>query len=322
MTFLSGWRLLLLFSPALLLAAYLLVQRARQRVAVRFTDLDLLSSVAPRRTGWQRHVAAGLLLLSLVVLTLGFARPAWASRVPRERATVVLALDTSGSMAAADVAPNRLEAAKAEARAFVQKLPAALKVGLVSFATTAQVQVAPTTDRTTVLAAINGLQEGNGTATGDAITLALSAIKSLPKAATGASAPAAIVLMSDGTPTVASSGDTPSAAADAAAVAAKAAHVPIDTIAFGTSNGVIQTQGRVIPVPSDPQAMARIASESGGHSFTAQTAGELKSVYDQIGRAVGYEVHKQELTVWFTLAGLVAAALAAVSALVWTQRLA
>jgi Ca-activated chloride channel family protein len=320
-TFLSGWRLLLLLTPAALLAVYIVVQRSRQRVAVRFTDLELLSSVAPRRTGWQRHVAAALLLLSIVVLTLGFARPAWASRVPRERATVVLALDTSGSMAAADVAPSRLEAAKAEARTFVAKLPAALKVGLVSFATTAQVQVAPTTDRTTVLAAIDSLHEGNGTATGDAIDLALNAIKTLPKTATGATSPAAIVLMSDGAPTVASNGGSPTAAADAAAVAAKAAHVPVHTIAFGTSAGVILRQGGAIPVPSDPQAMARIASESGGHAFTAQTASQLKSVYDQIGRAVGYEVHKQELTVWFTLAGLVAAALAAASALVWTQRL-
>jgi Ca-activated chloride channel family protein len=321
MTFLSGWRLVLLLTPAALLAAYVVVQRSRQRVAVRFTDLDLLSSVAPRRSGWQRHIAAALLLLALIALTVGFARPAWASRVPRERATVVLALDTSASMAADDVSPNRLEAAKAEARAFVKKLPSALKVGLVSFSTTAQVQVAPTTDRTSVLASIDALQEGNGTATADAIELSLSAIRALPKAADGSAAPAAIVLMSDGTPTVAGNGDTPAAAADTAAVAAKAAHVPVDTIAFGTVNGVVQAQGRLVPVPSDPEAMARIASESGGKSFTAQTAGQLKSVYDQIGRAVGYEVHKHELTVWFTFAGLLIAALAGASALYWTQRL-
>jgi Ca-activated chloride channel family protein len=321
MTFLSGWRLLLLVTPVALLLGYLYVQQSRQRVAVRFTDLDLLASVAPRRSGWQRHVAAALLLLSLVVLTLAFARPAWATRVPRERATIVLALDTSGSMAAEDVAPNRLEAAKAEAKAFVDKLPAGLKVGLVSFATTAQVQVAPTTDRNMIVAAIDGLQEGNGTATADAIDLALDAIRTLPKAADGKAAPAAIVLMSDGTPTVANNGQSPSAAADAAATAAKAAHVPIDTIAFGTADGVVQAQGRTVPVPSDPQAMSRIASESGGKSFTAQTAGQLKSVYGEIGRAVGYEVHNRELTVWFTFAGLVVAALAGASALVWTQRL-
>jgi Ca-activated chloride channel family protein len=321
MTFLAGWRLVLLVAPLALLAAYVVTQRSRQRIAVRFTDLELLDSVAPRRPGWQRHIAGALLLLGLAALTVGFARPAWATKVPRDRATVVLALDSSASMAADDVSPNRLEAAKAEARAFVQKLPSSLKVGLVSFASTAQVQVAPTTDRTTVVAAIDALQEGNGTATGDAIDLAVSAVKSLPRAAGGKAAPAVIVLMSDGAPTVASNGQPPGVAADTAAIAAKAANVPVDTIAFGTAAGTVQAQGRIIAVPSDPQAMARIASESGGKSFTAQTAGQLKSVYDQIGKAVGYEVHKHEMTVWFTLIGLVAAALAGAAALIWTQRL-
>jgi Ca-activated chloride channel family protein len=321
MTFLDGWRLLLLAAPIALLVGYVVAQRSRQRLVVRFTDVDLLGSVAPRRSGWQRHVAAGLLLLTLAALTVAFARPATITRTPRERATILLALDTSGSMAAADVYPNRLEAAKAEAHAFVTKLPPALKVGLVTFASTAQVLVAPSTDRTAVLGAVDGLQEGNGTATADAINLALSAIKTLPAGASGTRAPAVIVLMSDGTPTVASNGQSPSAAADSAAVAAKSAHVPVDTIAFGTSTGTLNLQGRVIPVPSDPAAMARIAAESGGTSFTARSAGQLKSVYTQIGRAVGYEVHKHDVSSWFTFLGLLLAALSATAALIWTQRL-
>jgi Ca-activated chloride channel family protein len=322
MTFLAGWRLLLLVAPLLLLVGYLAVQRSRQRVAVRFTDLELLASVVPRRSGWQRHVAGGLLLFTLVMLVVAAARPAIASRVPRQRGTVIVAMDTSGSMAADDVQPSRLGAAKASARAFVKKLPAGLNVGLVSFATTASVDVAPTTDRTTVLAAIEALQVGDGTATADAIDLSLSAVKALPKAANGKPAPAVVVLMSDGTPTVASNGQPPETAAEAAAAGAKAAGVPIDTIAFGTASGTVQTARGLVPVPSDPAAMARIASDSGGKSFTAETAGELTSVYNQIGKAVGYEVHKSEITVWFTLAALFAATLAGAAALVWTQRLA
>jgi Ca-activated chloride channel family protein len=233
----------------------------------------------------------------------------------------MLALDTSASMAADDVSPTRLDAAKAQARLFVAKLPKGLKVGLVSFATSASVHVAPTTDRTTVLAGIDALAEGQGTATGDAITLALQAIKTLPPDASGKPAPAAIVLMSDGTPTVTSTGGDPAQAAYDAAGSAKAARVPIDTIAFGTAEGTINLRGQEVPVPSDPQTMARIASASGGKSFTATSATQLRAVYDSIGRAVGYDVHKHDVSEWFTFLGLALAVAAAAGALVWTQRL-
>ena len=122
MTFLSGERLWLLVAPVILLVAYLVAQRARQKAVVRFTDVDLLSSVAPTRTGWQRHIGAALMLLTLVLLTVGFARPAATTRTPQKSATVILALDTSASMAADDVAPTRLAAAKTQAAAFVAGL--------------------------------------------------------------------------------------------------------------------------------------------------------------------------------------------------------
>jgi Ca-activated chloride channel family protein len=205
-TFLSGWRLLLLIVPIAALVAYLVAQRMRPRYVARFTDVDLLSSVVPRRAGWYRHIASGMLLLALIALVIGFARPALAERVPRNRATVMLTLDTSASMEATDVSPTRLEAAKAQARAFVSKLPSGIKVGVIQFASTASVVAAPTTDRSTVLSAISNLQEGQGTATGDAINLAMQAIKSLPTAAGGKAAPAVIVLLSDGSPTVYSAG--------------------------------------------------------------------------------------------------------------------
>src|SRR5881275_2117006 len=133
MTLLSPDRLWLLAAPVVLLIAYLVAQRLRQRAVVRFTDVELLSSVAPTRTGWQRHIGAVLMLATLVLLTVGFARPAATTRTPQKSATVMLALDTSASMAAGDVTPSRLTAAKAEASAFVRGLPAGLKVGVVSF---------------------------------------------------------------------------------------------------------------------------------------------------------------------------------------------
>ena len=321
MTFLSGARLWLLVAPLLLAAAYIVVQRTRHRVVVRFTDVDLLSSVMPRRAGWQRHVAAALLLVTLVLLTVGFARPATTTRTPKKSATIILALDTSASMAATDVVPNRLAAAKLEATAFVRGLPSGLRIGLISFDSDARVLVPATPDRAAVQSAVAALQTGAGTATASAIDLALTAIKAVPKGANGKPLPAAIVLMSDGSPTIGRNGETPAAAVDTEAAAAKQAGVPIDTIAFGTAEGLVIIRGQQIPVPSDPLAMARIAHESGGKSFTAKSATQLRSVYDQIGRAVGYDVHTHEVTSWFTGAGLALAALAAAAGLIWSQRL-
>jgi Ca-activated chloride channel family protein len=319
-SFLSAWRLAFLVAPLGLLLAYLAAQRARQKTAVRFTSVDLLASVAPRRPGWQRHLPTAALIAAIVLLIVGFAQPARAIRTPRQRATVILVLDTSGSMIANDVAPSRLAAAQEGARNFVTALPAGVQIGLEAFSTGPRMVVAPTTDRAAVLSGISGLQAGGGTATGDAITLALNAITALPPAANGKPAPAAIVLMSDGSPTIGTGDQSPTRSANNAASAAKQAGVKIHTIAYGTATGSIVIGGQAIPVPADPAAMAQIAALSGGQTFTAETASQLKSVYDQIGRAVGYDVHRREITAWFTGLGLVMALAGAIAALIWTQR--
>jgi Ca-activated chloride channel family protein len=322
MTFLASWRLLLLLVPVALLVAYLLVQRARRKVAVRFTSVDLLASVAPRRSGWQRHVASLALLGAIVLLVLGFAQPARVERTPKQRATVVLTLDISGSMVANDVTPTRLGAAQEAALGFVSALPPGVQLGLVSFSSAARVLVAPTGDRSSVLAAINSLQPGGGTATADALLLALSTITTVPPGADGKAAPGAIVLMSDGSPNIGHNGASPQQSVADAAAAANQAGVKIDTIAFGTQDGTVTVAGQTIAVPSDPAAMAAIASAAGGQTFTAQSADQLKSVYGQIGRVVGYDVHRHEITAWFTGIALVVAAAAAVASLLWTQRIA
>ncbi|HLI55545.1 MAG TPA: VWA domain-containing protein, partial [Actinomycetota bacterium] len=304
MSFLSGWRLVFLVVPVALLAAYVVAQRARQRAALRFTSVDMLASVAPRRPGWQRHLPAIALLAALAVLIVGFAQPARAIRIPRGRATVILVLDVSGSMVANDVAPTRLAAAQQGARDFVNALPLGVQIGLEAFSSSAQMLVAPTSDRSSLVAAINGLSAGGGTATAAAINLALSAISALPPAANGKKAPAAIVLASDGAPTIGVNGQDPITSAEDSAQAAKQAGVPIHTIAYGTESGTVTVEGQVIPVPADPATMAQIASLSGGQTFSAQSAGQLQSVYTQIGRAVGYDVRKREITAWFTGIGL------------------
>ena len=321
MTFLDVPRLALLLIPVGLIAAYLIIQRVRQRTLVRFTNLDLLASVAPSRPGWQRHIPAAALVVAIGLMVVGLAHPARVVRTPRQKATVVLTLDTSGSMIANDVRPSRLGAAQQAARNFVSALPPGVQLGLVQFSTTASVRVAPTTDRSTVLAAINALTAGGGTATGTALDLALEAINSVPRASNGQPVPAAIVLMSDGSPTIGNADESPLQAVDTAAAAAKRAGVKINTIAYGTQDGAISFGNNIVPVPSDPAAMAAIAKTTGGHTFTATTASQLKSVYSAIGRAVGFDVHRKDVGAWFTFLAFVVAVLAAVAALFWTQRM-
>ena len=234
----------------------------------------------------------------------------------------MLTLDVSASMTATDVAPSRLAAAQASAKAFVAELPEGLQVGLVTFSQDARLAVPPTTDRAALVSAIDRMQVGAGTATASGIELALSAISGVPADESGARAPAAVVLMSDGSPTLGVGGLEPADSVAAAADKARQAGVPVTTIAFGTPDGTVRVQGRTIPVPYDPEAMAAIAEATGGRTFTAESAGELASAYDEIGGSVGYDVETVELTAWFAALAFVLAALAAVAAMAWGQQLA
>lgn len=316
MSFLSPGRLALLALPVALVVAYLLVQRSRRRYTVRFTATELLASVAPRRPGWRRHLPSAGLLAALTLLVIGFARPALAVEVPRERGTVVLALDVSASMGATDVAPTRLAAAQDAARRFVADLPDGIQLGVVIYAGTARLSVPPTTDRALVERSIDTIALGPGTATGEAILTALDTIASIPTADAEASdaAPAVVVVMSDGTTTT----GVPDAEA---AAAATAAGVPVTTIAYGTEAGTVTIDGQIVAVPVDRDALAAIATDTGGQAYTAESASELTQVYDTIGRSVGYDTEQREITATFTGIGLAVAALASVGALVWTSRL-
>jgi len=311
----------MLVVPAVLLVAYIIAQRSRRKYALRFTSVDLLASVAPRRPGWQRHVSAVLMLGAVAALVFGFAKPTGTKKVARQRGTIMLSIDTSGSMAATDVAPSRLIAAKDAARRFVTGLPAGLKIGLVSFNTSAAVLVTPTSDHDPVLAAIAALKAGGGTATGPSIDSSLAAIAALPPGENGQKAPAAIVLMSDGSPTIGLNGEDPQKTITDATTTARSAGVPIDTIACGTAGGTITVKGETVPAPADPQAMQQIAMASGGKSFTAESGTELNAVYDQIRKVVGYDRVPSDMTEWFVGLALLLACLTAGAALFWMQRI-
>ncbi len=303
-TFTDPWWLAGLAVVAGLAVAYVLLLRRRRRDTVAFTNLELLDRIAPRRPGWYRHVPAAALLLALALLTVALAGPQAVARVPRNRATVVLVIDVSLSMQATDVAPSRLAAAQAAAKAFADQLTPGVNLGLVSFAGTAAVLVSPTTDREPIKRAVDGLKLAESTATGDAILAALQSIASFSQALVGVSGegppPARIVLMSDGGQTVPGgpgAEDQPRGAFTAARKAAEA-HVPVSTISFGTDYGTIELDADKPPVSVavDDEAMRRIAQLSGGQFFTAASETELRQVYDQLGEQIGYELRKVDVS--------------------------
>jgi Ca-activated chloride channel family protein len=331
MTLLAPSRLLLLVPVVALAIAYVVLQQRRKRYAVRFTNLDLLDSVAPRRPGWRRHVAAGLAGLAAVLMTVALARPAADMQVATEDAMVVLAIDTSMSMAATDVAPSRMAAAIEEAVGFVDDLPEEFQVGLVAFDGTARVLATPTDDHAAVIAAIEQLSTGPGTAGGDAIEAALATIRvALDEASTNAFAPTAldttdatettddppaatIIMLSDGTTT---RGEDVLAAAERAA----AENVPVSTITYGTASGVVTVEGQTVEVPPDTATMAEVADTTGGTAFEAASADELRAVYDDLEARVGTTTERRELALAFVAAAFVALLVAAGAAFVWTGR--
>ncbi len=326
MTFLRPAAFWLLLAVAALAALYVVMQRRRRHYAVRFTNLDLLGSVAPKRPGWRRHLPAAVVALAMIVSVFGLARPVHQVDVARKTAIVMLVVDVSASMSATDVAPTRLKAAISAGSAFVSDLPSGFEVGLVAFSSSASVLVNPTTDHASVVAAIKALQLGAGTAAGDAIEAALEAVATA-KAAAGsdvrstttraaaddASLSATIVLLSDGGTTV---GEDPAVAAQHAADD----KVPVSTITYGTETGTVVIRGETIPVPPDSNAMQQIARISGGQSFDAANISELNTVYHSISGVVGHTTQQRDLVVWFLAIALILMTIASLGALVWTGR--
>jgi len=313
-TFLSGLRLWLLLGLVGLVVAYVLMQGRRKKYAVRFTNLALLDTVAPKRPGWRRHVPATAFLLALGLTITAFAQPARPVKVPRERATIVMAVDVSLSMEATDVAPNRIVAAQVAASEFVDIVPAKLNLGLVVFSGVAQVMVAPTTDHELVKRNLENIVLGPRTAIGEAVLASLSAIASVTSEPGQAPPPARIVLMSDGETTVGRTNEV-------AAAAAVEAGVPVSTIAFGTDEGFVSVEGRNIPVPVNRDALRALAEATEGSAFEAGTAKELRRVYADIGSSVGYRTEQREITSWFVGFGLLFGLVAAATSLVWFSRL-
>jgi Ca-activated chloride channel homolog len=325
MTFLSPLWLLVLVPIAALAVAYVLVQRRRQRYAVRFATLPMLDRVVPERPRWRRHVPAALVLLGLAAIGLAAGRPQVEVRVPYERATVLVAIDTSGSMQSDDVAPTRIAAAKDAAARFVESMPDGFNVGVVAFAGSAAVIAPASTDHDQVAQRIRDMRlAGGGTAIGEAVQASVDEVLRVAAADDAErddpageeeAIPARLVLLSDGDNTA---GRSP----EEAARAAERAGMPVSTIAYGTPEGTVTSlDGSTTRVPVDETALRALAAATDGRFYSAESDQQLNRVYDDIGSSIGYRFEPLEITPWLVVAGLLVALLAGALSLRWFSRL-
>src|ERR1700712_2375960 len=317
-----SWFFLFLLVIVALIALYVVLQLARQRRMLRFANMELLESVAPKRPSRWRHIPAILLVLSLVLFTVAMAGPTNDVRIPRNRAVVMLVIDVSQSMRATDVPPNRLAAAQVAAKQFADELTPGINLGLIAYAGTATVLVAPTINRQAAKAAIDKLQLADRTATGEGIFTALQAIATVGAVIGGGDEPppARIVLMSDGKETVPSNPDNPKGAYTAARTADDQG-VPISTVSFGTKYGYVEINAQRLPVPVDDETLRKIADLSGGNAYTASSLEQLKEVFTTLQDQIGYETIKGDASVGWLRLGAFVLALAALAALLINRRL-
>jgi len=253
-------------------------------------------------------------------MVFAFAQPVAVERVPRERSTIVLAIDTSLSMMATDVSPSRLEAAQKAATQFVNGLPPEINVALIGFAGSAQVLVPPTQNRTSVTRAIDSLELEEATAIGDAVRLSVEVVEDQAQISEDGTPDATVVLISDGETTV----GLPTA--DSVPLATDAG-VAINTIAYGTPDGVITVDedgdgiGQTAPVPVNTDELAALAADTNGVARTAESLGDLEQVYADFGSSIGYDEEPTDISYKFTGASLAVLVIGAALSLWWLQRL-
>ncbi len=320
MSFSSPYTLLWLLAIPALVGLYVLREHRRSRFAERWATPGLLPNLVDRSPGRRRHVPVAILLAALAALIVGVARPHATVSVPREEATVLLAMDTSRSMGATDVYPSRLDAARNAANRFIDLVPKKFRVGVVSFSSRAQVALPPTDDRDLARRALGTLEPGEGTAIGDAVLLSAE-LGQRQRRKDGTVPPTSVLLISDG----ARDGGraTPQAAADRA----RALHVPVYTISVGTPEGVVQHKlpggfTETIRVPPSPETLQLIARTTGGQFFRAATDAQLRGVYERLGSRLGHKRESREITDLFAGGAAVLLITGAGLSAVWFRRVA
>ena len=337
---------LLLAAPALV-ALYVHLLRRRKKVALRFADLTTIKLVLDGRSKYKRHIPPILLLVAFCLLIVASARPSAVVTLASRGGTIIMAMDVSGSMRAADVNPTRITAAQAAARTFVKDREPQIRIGIVGFSGAAFLVQAPTTDTNSLEAAIDSLQPQFTTAIGSAVLTSLQTIfpqikmdmmlpgfggdqftsgeslgnrskpappPKLPPVPPGSYKSAAIVLMTDGRNTT---GPDP---IDAARIAANLG-VRIFTIGFGSANGqIVNYSGRSIRAVLDEDTLKRMASITSAQYFHAQSAQELAKIYQVLTLKLQKESEETEISAFFVMAAGLFSALSALLSLLWFHR--
>lgn len=350
MSFAWPWALAALLAAPVLLGVAWLARRWRRRAAVRVTSAALVRAALPGRTSWRRRIPAALLVLGLLVLGVGVARPQASVAVPSSSTTILLALDVSRSMCSTDVDPNRLTAAQKAAADFIRAQPSGARMGLVAFAGVAGLVVPPTDDTTELLEALTTLTTGRGTAIGQAILTSIDAIAEIdpsvaPTGVDGAAsrapgdyAASTIVVLTDGANT---QGVEPKTAAEQAA----ARGVRVYTIGFGTTTpapsvcsndqlgddgfggrggggfgGPGGGRGGFGPLVADEETLQQVATTTGGRFYKAENAEELQGALADLPRTITVTTEDRDLSAWFAALGALLVA-AAIALSLWWNRL-
>jgi Ca-activated chloride channel homolog len=312
MSFQSPLLLLGLLAVPLLAGFYWSQQQRRRAYAVRFTNLALLGQVMGKGPGLRRHIPAALFLLGVAGLLLSMARPQATLRVPKDQTSVILVVDVSGSMAAADVQPTRMQAAVKAGQTLIDQLPGSAQVGLVIFNSSVQVVSPLTQDHGSVKDALGSLTPGGGTAIGDAIQVSVAQLASVLDP-TGKQSHAVIVLLTDGT---SNTGMDPLTAAGQA----KQAKVPVDTVGIGQRNQTTLLGGRLVD-GVDEQTLQGIASATGGHYFFAADETQLRQIYSDLGSRIGFTTTKVDLTIPLLALGTIILVVGGLFSLRWFRLL-
>ena len=294
---------------ALLAVLYVFAQRRRKQYTLRFTDVALLESVVGRRPGRRRHVPPILFLLGAAGLIVAMAQPILNLEIARNDSSVMLVIDTSGSMDATDVQPTRLDAARSAAHTLISQLPSNARVGLVSFSSSPVLQAPLSDNRSSVSSALDNLQAGGATDTGDALTVAIDQLVSSASTQGGGKGHTLIVLLTDG---VTNRGPDPLQAV----AQAKAAGIVVDTVGIGTRNGAVQVHGQDIG-GVDEAALGAIASATGGKYFFAEAAGQLSQIYSSLGTEFGYRPLRFDATIPMVVVGTLVVLVGAGLSLWW-----
>ena len=319
MSFESPLFLLALLAVPAVVALYVVHHRRRARVAAQFASPALLPNVVDREPGRLRHVPPAILLIALTALLVAFARPQAELSVPRD-ATIMIAIDTSRSMAAKDVPPTRMDAARKSIRDFLAEAPDTYRIGIVSFASAARVVAPPTRDRELVALAMRELRAGEGTALGDAIVKAVEVGQAAGRSSPDDEpTPTTVLLISDGK-------DDVEHHASAGGQTAQQRGVPINTVAPGIPHGVVQVPlaggfTARVQVPPDPNTLRAVAQATGGRFFAVPTAEQLQEVYADLESQLGEEKELREVSVAFAGVGALLLLVGGALSAAWFRRL-